>query len=55
MKILFSCLVSDDVLAAIRTLFNVASPEDDEIDEALTNQSGAHGLDLVEEVARTDV
>uniref|UniRef100_A0ACD5TNK3 Uncharacterized protein n=1 Tax=Avena sativa TaxID=4498 RepID=A0ACD5TNK3_AVESA len=42
--------VSDNVLAAMRQLFRVGTPEDDAIDDALLGHGGAAGLDLEVEV-----
>jgi hypothetical protein len=37
--------VSDEVLAAMRALFKVATPEEEEMDDALLQEGGAAGLD----------
>jgi hypothetical protein len=52
---LFAGEVSDRALAALRVLFKMATPDDDELDEALLGHGGAAGLDLagLEEVDAT--
>jgi hypothetical protein len=49
----FDGQISDEVFEALRALFKVASPDEEEIDDALINLGGATGLEL--EVRNDDV
>lgn len=46
----FDGQVPENVLAAIRALFKVGSPEDDEFDEALIRHGGAAALDIEQDM-----
>jgi hypothetical protein len=48
----FDGQISDKVFEALRELFKVASPDEEEIDDAMINLGGATGLELEE---RTDI
>jgi hypothetical protein len=42
----FENKIPDDVLAAVRAMFKVQSPEDDAVNDALVSHGGAAGLEL---------
>jgi hypothetical protein len=42
----FENKIPDDVLAAVRAMFRVQSPEDDAVDDALLSHGGAAGLEM---------